>query len=204
MERLTNHFDYCKMIDCKFYDAELRKENKCKFFDLNIEHCHEKRMNDKLREYEDLEEQVRRVLKNHVTMKDFVESCVLWFKLQNSEPELADAIMLTNEDAKQYREWKDLEEQGLLLRLPCKVGDTVYFVDRKYDRKNNQFVPFVHNGYVKTIKFSLRPTKVTIEYEDIDDRCGRCKGKDIHVSNIGKTVFLTRAEAEKALAEMEK
>lgn len=57
MERLTNHFDYCKMIDCKFYDAELYKQGKCKFFDKSIEHCHEKRMNDKLREYEDAEEQ---------------------------------------------------------------------------------------------------------------------------------------------------
>lgn len=57
MERLTNHFDYCKMIDCKYYDAELFKQGKCKFFDQSIEHCHEKRLNDKLREYEDLEEQ---------------------------------------------------------------------------------------------------------------------------------------------------
>ena len=96
----------------------------------------------------------------------------------------------------------DAEEQGLLLRLPCKVGDDVYFVDRKYDRANRDFVSFVHNGYVKAIKFSSRPTKITIEYEDVYDSCGRCKGKDIHASNIGKTVFLTKAEAEKKLAEM--
>ena len=64
MERLTNHFDYCKMIDCKHYDAELFKQGKCKFFDNSIEHCHEKRMNDKLREYEDLEEQGK-LLKLH-------------------------------------------------------------------------------------------------------------------------------------------
>lgn len=57
MERLTNHSDYCKIIDCKYYDAELFKQGKCKFFDNSIEHCHEKRINDKLREYEDLEEQ---------------------------------------------------------------------------------------------------------------------------------------------------
>lgn len=29
---------------------------------------------------------------------------------------------------KKLKEYKDLEEQGLLLRLPCKVGDTVYHV----------------------------------------------------------------------------
>ena len=74
MERLTNHFDYCKMIDCKFYDAELYKQGKCKFFDKSIEHCHEKRMNDKLKEYE------------------------------------------------------DAEEQGLLLKLPCKIGNKIYVI----------------------------------------------------------------------------
>ena len=27
-----------------------------------------------------------------------------------------------------YKAYKDLDEQGLLLRLPCKVGDTVYII----------------------------------------------------------------------------
>ncbi len=26
-------------------------------------------------------------------------------------------------------EYEDLEEQGLLIKLPCKVGDTVYYVN---------------------------------------------------------------------------
>ena len=99
-------------------------------------------------------------------------------------------------------DYEDKQEQGLLIELPCKVGDTVYFTDRRYDRENRTFIPFVHHGYVKAIKFSARPTKLTIEYEDLDDRCGRCKGHDIHASNIGKTVFLTRSEAEEALAKM--
>ena len=34
----------------------------------------------------------------------------------------------TVSDLKELREYKQLEEQGLLLRLPCKVGDTVYHV----------------------------------------------------------------------------
>ena len=28
-------------------------------------------------------------------------------------------------------EYEDLEEKGLLVKLPCKVGDKVYIVDRK-------------------------------------------------------------------------
>lgn len=29
----------------------------------------------------------------------------------------------------EFNEYKNLEEQGLLLRLPCKVGDTVYLIE---------------------------------------------------------------------------
>ena len=29
---------------------------------------------------------------------------------------------------KELKEYKDLEEQGLLVRLPCKVGDDVYYI----------------------------------------------------------------------------
>ena len=32
---------------------------------------------------------------------------------------------------KELREYKQLEEQGLLLRLPCKVGSTVYHIANK-------------------------------------------------------------------------
>jgi hypothetical protein len=83
--------------------------------------------------------------------------------------------------------------------LPCKVGDTVWFVDRKYDLQTSKFVPYVNEGYVKAIKFSARPTKITVEYPDVGDKYGRCKGADYFAHNIGKTVFLTREEAEAKL-----
>lgn len=106
------------------------------------------------------------------------------------------------DELKHIQDLIDAEEQGRLLVLPCKVGDVVYFIDRKYDKETRTFPSFVHNGYVKAIKFSSRPTKITIEYEDLDDRCGRCKGSDFFASNIGKTVFLTKEEAEEALEKL--
>lgn len=96
--------------------------------------------------------------------------------------------------------YEDLEEQGRLILLPCKVGDTVYFIDRTYNRTIREFIDFVNIGYVKAIKFSARPTKVTIEYDDGRGQ-GRCKGADYHASNIGKTLFLTKEEAEAKLKE---
>lgn len=98
--------------------------------------------------------------------------------------------------------YEDLEEQGRLIELPCKVGDTVYFIDRTYNRTIRELIDFVNIGYVKAIKFSARPTKVTIEYDDGRGR-GRCKGTDYHASNIGKTIFLTKEEAEEKLKRLQ-
>lgn len=127
-----------------------------------------------------------------------------WAGIWDYDGKLADgmnsiAVFEEKEDAEWYAETKNAEEQGLLIHLPCKVGDKVYFTDRKYDIENRKFVRFVRNGYVKAIKFSSRPTKITIKYEDLDDRYGRYERLDIHASNIGKTVFLTKEEAEQAL-----
>ena len=38
-------------------------------------------------------------------------------------------------------DYEDAEEQGLLLRLPCKIGDRVYWIDdyEIYDDRTNNF-----------------------------------------------------------------
>lgn len=101
---------------------------------------------------------------------------------------------------KKLKEYKDLEKQGLLLRLPCKVGNTVYVLNKRY-------------------------TKCTQEGQEFDEyscqgceclECDSHKEYYIHTNKavslewivryskeIGKTVFLTKAEAEQKLKEME-
>lgn len=102
------------------------------------------------------------------------------------------------------------EEQGLLLRPPCKVGDTVYLIDRY---ENNKFK--VYEG--KWERVSLVQTSKNSSFElcgeisyDIHDcfyNDGRTMQQGMYVgqesTRIGKVVFLTREEAEAKLAEME-
>lgn len=82
--------------------------------------------------------------------------------------------------------YEDLEEQGLLVRLPCNVGDDLYCIV---------------NGEVKKLKvhsFGVPDFEITdIEFKYVD-------GFKIvrFVGEVGKTVFLTREEAEKKLEEM--
>ena len=117
--------------------------------------------------------------------------------------------------------YEDLEEQGLLVRLPCKVGDIVY-VDSTmlpiedmecYEDIDNK-IPSYFQGRVVSFRFAQRNwAKIAVKakwlYEWIDDETGpesdyiECeKNFSILLSTIGKTVFLTHEEAEKKLEEM--
>lgn len=122
---------------------------------------------------------------------------------------------------KKLATYEDLEEQGLLVRVPCKVGDIVY-VDSAilpiedmecYEDIDNK-IPSYFQGRVVSFRFAKRNwVKIAVKakwlYEWIDDETGpesnyiECeKNFSILLSTIGKTVFLTREEAEKKLEEM--
>jgi len=78
--------------------------------------------------------------------------------------------------------YEDSEEQGRLVFFPCKVGDTIYVI---YDGK-------IWAGRVYHISYSDYYGKITatawVEY-----------GISAAFEHFGKTVFLSREEAEAAL-----
>lgn len=88
--------------------------------------------------------------------------------------------------------YEDLEEQGLLVRLPCKVGDTVYAPTRNFISE-------------------LRITLISVDTSDGAMYFSWMLNAGIYPNldgfsgyELGKTVFLTREEAEKKLEEMNK
>ena len=87
-------------------------------------------------------------------------------------------------------EYEDLEEQGLLLRLSCKIGDTIWYVDNDDD-------DYPIKLEIDTI--SIDDNK-NIWYYANDDVYGKFGFID---SDFGKTAFLTKLEAEQKLKEME-
>ena len=77
--------------------------------------------------------------------------------------------------------WAKAEQEGRLVVLPCKVGDEIYSF--KWSIKNNQYE--VHTGKVKSVRYEAYDGTVTVS--DGERYCV-----------WGKTVFLTREEAEQA------
>jgi hypothetical protein len=102
------------------------------------------------------------------------------------------------------KRYEDAEEQGLLLRLPCKVGDTVYVVtspfnvfdDIEYDENMKDEV---YEAYVSSVSFYESGEQYRIYAKVTNHFIGAYFRK----CDFGKTVFLTKNEAEAKLAEME-
>lgn len=84
------------------------------------------------------------------------------------------------------KHYEDLEEQGLLLKLPCKVGDTVY----AFDYPRTDIVVVVEEVVEKVLIWKLG---IEIETD------GGCYDLEF----LGKKLFLTKEEAEAKLKEFE-
>lgn len=81
----------------------------------------------------------------------------------------------------------DCKDRTLFIELPCKVGDTVYLI------KN-------HNIYERKVTRIIFDPRTIIQLMAKDYVC---YASHIGRNDFGKTVFLTREEAERALKERE-
>lgn len=97
---------------------------------------------------------------------------------------------------KELKSYKDSEEQGLLVRLPCKVGDTVW--DNDFGYPESYEIKAFSYGYCDSYVEPDTEDQIIFYYEN---SIGSITGA-FPMSEIGKTVFLTREEAEKKLEEL--
>ena len=86
--------------------------------------------------------------------------------------------------------YEEAEEQGLLVILPCKVGDTLYAPTRNFISEF-RVSQFDFGGYDEP--------HLWVEWYLTKGITGNFRVDGIRASEIGKTVFLTREEAEAAM-----
>ena len=167
------------------------KKSDVKTFDVEDEIMHTGNAIRKLAEYEDLEEQTG------IKIKDLYRELFSYIaNRDNINPDDTCFTLLTKEESEEYNRYKKDKKQGLLLKRPCKVGDTVYTntsMQGWYFRKENR-------PYEARIVFI--GINGADNYMNVDFGNGRML--QFKFSEIGKTVFLTQAEAEEALRRMER
>lgn len=114
---------------------------------------------------------------------------------------------------KKLKDYEDAEEQGLLLRLPCKEawsqsGDEVYLI---YE---DVIIECIHWGlsidpvdgkaYIAlATDEDIFPYRNPDPEHDLDPTDWCTHATDVEVNEIGKRLFFTRDEAEAKLKEME-
>ena len=94
---------------------------------------------------------------------------------------------------KKLADYEDLEDQGLLVRLPCKVGTEVFCY----------FPGDSHCTKCQIKKIEIRPTifgKICYFAEPVAQRGCCFRYFD---TEFGKVIFLTREEAEKKLEDIQ-
>lgn len=103
----------------------------------------------------------------------------LWERACEPDCEEIDAVY------RKLKDYEDLEEQGRLIKLPCKIGTEVYNTTWWDDAQEKVVVK--GKIYYRAVR-KHKVTKSTFGYFDIGE--------------FGKTVFLTKSEAEAKLKEL--
>ena len=99
-----------------------------------------------------------------------------------------------SEYLRKLKDYEDLEEQGRLIKLPCKVGDKIFLDFAGFGKDVDKFT-------VKDFHLDCFEDGETILFCDYESNDKTLSGQ-IDVTEFGKTVFLTKAEAEAKLKEL--
>lgn len=124
----------------------------------------------------------------------YKNTCILY---ANQEEQLAEWL----EELKSY---KDLEEQGLLMRLPCKVGDTVWVVTSPinvfdYDKYDGDAEYEVYESFLSSVSYYASGEQFRI-YAKVTNSFIAAYFREC---DFGESIFFTREEAEKKLEEIQ-
>ena len=104
---------------------------------------------------------------------------------------------------KKLADYEDLEDQGLLVRLPCKVGDTVWVVTSPinvfdYDKYDGDAEYEVYESFLSSVSYYASGEQFRI-YAKVTNSFIAAYFREC---DFGKSIFFTREEAEKKLEEL--
>ena len=96
---------------------------------------------------------------------------------------------------KKLADYEELEEQGLLVRLPVSIGTKVYMIASMFD------CVYDYDNCKATQKWKCEED-IQCEYEKKSYYVKEIEFISIMKDSIGKSIFLTREAAEKKLEEL--
>ena len=164
MERLTFEGNFCEIARCGYPTCPYK------------DGCSQKQVWERLKRYEDTKRTPEQI--------EALEAAIMG-------KAVAQITEFEGLPVARLRELAVADKDGRCVVLPCKVGDTVYFVNAK------KILEFAVAGY------AVDETGISWVYSEHVDKTGHTNERTFSPDRFGKNTFFTREEAEKALAEME-
>mgnify|MGYP005773522649 CR=1 FL=1 len=172
MERLTKEGKFCDVIECELTPGGSFCERGT---------CTERRLWERLSSIEDILgddydlDRLRVIINQRMSMRD----------------EVAKRFEITKDiPLDRLRELVEADRGGRCVVLPCKIGDTIYDISLAEIKESN------------VISISFIASKSTYHVSVCAENYRHAITLDIEIGDFGKTVFLTRKEAEAVLEEM--
>ena len=184
MERLTDKNAVGNYFYPKCFEKcdGLGASSKCDNCDIMTSIC------EKLGKYEDLEERLNKVYGDCDGLLLRVVSMLEKHPGIDMANNTLKSRLITDEEVDKREEYKQLEKQGILVKLPCRVGDTVYGISM------GKIITLIVN---EISIFYMKGEKI------INVKCqNKDKFRNYVEREFGKTVFLTQSEAEEKLKEL--
>ena len=98
---------------------------------------------------------------------------------------------LYGDHANKLAEYESLEEQGKLFKLPCKLGDTTYWISDE-DEEGNKVLTVRENNPIVGIAISDDGLYIRVDGDESYQKAGT------------RWMYLTEEEAEDALSELQR
>ena len=130
-------------------------------------------------------------------------------KYENNE------IWVKNHDyisaSRKLADYEDLEESGRLIKFPCKIGDTVWYIGTECDNYNCvEYSDYCYRGCKKPQIPKIRSTVIKQfrilgnRWDSMTDTDATASTyeKEFYLNTKSEKVFLTKEEAEQALERM--
>lgn len=157
---------------------------------------------EKLGKYEDLEERLNKVYGDCDGLLLRVVEILEKHPCIDMANNTLKSRLLTDEDVDKWEKYKQLEEQGRLIKLSCKIGDDVYYVPSKVNYKLNILNKHSENNKVYNQKVEDFVLTRHGWYLECDQDVKYGTGHILTDVSFGKTWFLTKSEAEAKLKEL--
>ena len=141
-----------------------------------------------LTKYQKLEERLDNIFHGRLTLEKAVEEIELAL-VEPGSPHPVNAKILTYAEAAEWENYLEMKENGKRIQLPCDVGDIVYRINVGAEN------PVIEMRITNILISLAKGNRFRIGTKDAAD------GNEHYydVSHIGKTLFLSKEEAEQHL-----